>query len=315
MLLRGSLLACAEAKTINSNYDDTFVCSRTLLAVSRAMYRRTLVRFICFVAILTLSIGANAQDSAQNADANRARARQFWEEAIRAKGGRDRLHSVQTVLISSTVKVEAPRGGGYTETERLYALPGKAWLYEFTPDFDVTVDATVINVERNLCMVTLSPARGDVPPISACVPTTWAELIRDPIIYLMETQWVRPEPVRTRTEGKGKKQVDVIETEVGNLRIDFYLDRKTRLPFKLVTDDYYGVIEATHRMGLTVKLDDYVTIDGIQMPGSVIREPQANRDRRDTEYAKYKFNVAHDPRIFEHPISRKVKRHDWKLRS
>jgi len=140
-------------------------------------------------------------------------------------------------------------------------------------------------------------------------------------------------PIHMRTEGKGRKQVDVIETVVGKLRVDFYLDRKTRLPIKLVTDAYYGFISPS-RMDLTVKFNDYVAVDGIQMPRRVTREPYLDpkaamevsaRDqrssssailvpRRDTESARYGFNVAYDPTIFDRPVSRKVKRDDWKPR-
>ena len=274
---------------------------------------RVIISLVCFVAALALTCIAQAQVPVQKADANRVRAEALWEEAIRAKGGRERLHSIQSFLISSTINVEAPRGGGITETERLYALPGRAWLYEFTEHFDVSLEATVINKEQNFCMVTLAPARGDVPSLSYCLPTTWAErLIQDPVIYLMETKWVRPVPVRTRLEGK----VDVIETEVGKLHVDFYLDRKTRLPTKLVTDHYYGENQMTSRMGLTVYLEDYKTIEGIQMPRTVRREPDVGPQivRRDTERARYKFNVAYDSTIFERPVSKKAKSHDWKPR-
>jgi|SRR5215213_8183170 len=121
-----------------------------------------------------------------------------------------------------------------------------------------------------------------------------------------------------RTEGKGRKQVDVIETKVGQLQVDFYLDRKTRLPIRLVTDWFGGITQATVRGGLvTVELEDYVAIDGIMMPRRVTRELEGNVpvgeiSRRDTENAKYQFNVTYNPTIFEFPASRKLKRHDWK---
>jgi hypothetical protein len=276
---------------------------------------RITTSLVCFFAALTLTVSASAQAPVQKTDANRVRAAALWEEAIRAKGGRERLQSIENFLITSTIDVEAPRGGGLTETERLYAMPGRAWLYEFTPHFDVSLEATVINTKSNLCMVTLSPARGDVPSLSYCLPTTWAaRLIQDPVIYLMETKWIRPVPVRTRVEGTGNKQVDVIETEVGKLRVDFYLHRKTRLPFKLVTDEYYGENQMTGRMELTVNLDDYQNVDGIQMPRRVTRQPDVGPQivRRDTERARYKFNVAYNSTIFDQPVSKKAKSGDWK---
>ncbi len=148
----------------------------------------------------------------------------------------------------------------------------------------------------------------------------------------METKWVRPLPIRTYEGTRGLKRVDVVETAVGNLRVDFYLDRKTRLPVKLVTDEYGGINEATQAMGLTVYFDNYVTIDGIQMPTRVVREPRhvplkdfsvpslvlsheprfPEKVRRDIELLKYKFNVEYEPTIFDGPASRKVKATDWK---
>lgn len=280
--------------------------------------KRITAILVCLAAGLVLASGARAQSPAGQAEAERERAKALWEEAVRAKGGRERLHSVQNLQVSSTVLVDAPRGGGLMEAERLYAMPGKVWLHEFTPhSADPFLEATVINLDRGLCLITFSPARGDVPERSFCTPTTWpARLVQDPIIYLLETKWVQPVPVRARVEGKGDKQVDIVETEVGGQRVDFYLDRKTRLPTKIVMDEYYGDPRLTSRMGLSVKLRDYHNVEGIQMPGRVIREPDVGPQvlRRDTERASYRFNVAHDPALFDRPIPKQAKSGDWKPR-
>jgi hypothetical protein len=274
----------------------------------------------CLIAAIISALATTTSKANQNGDQTQQRAVVLWEEALRAKGGRERLHSVQNFLISSTIDVRTQRGSSITETERLYAMPGKAWIYTLTPQFDVSLDATVINNERNLCLVTLSPAMSGVPSLSPCIPTTLIQyLLQDPIIYLMETKWIRPVPLRVRNEGKGKKQVDVIETQVGQFRVDFYLDRKTRLPFRLGTEWFGGIAQATGRLGLmTVELDDYVDIHGILMPRRVTRvldgeAPVGEVYRRDTERARYQFNVTYAPKIFESPASKKLKRSDWKL--
>lgn len=275
-----------------------------------------------FIASLIFVAGARAQSPAPKADASRERAVALWEEAIRAKGGRERLLAVENFLITSTVDGQAKRGSAITETERLYAAPGKAWIFKYTPDYDVSVEATVINPGRNLCMVTMGPvgSSGSVPQFSYCTPTTPTEyLAQDPLIYLMETSWIKPVPVRARTEGKGDKQIDVVETQVGALHVDFYLHRKTRLPFKVVTDKFYGVPQLTDKLGMTVYLEKYEAVDGIQMPRRVTREPSVIESTvevvpRDTESARYSFNVSFDEKIFEQPAPRKVKRGDWKAR-
>lgn len=284
-----------------------------LFASLRCMNCRKVFSYLAV--ILTAAVLTKAQEP--SVDPNRVRAQQLWEEAIQAKGGRERLHSIKNFFVSSTINVESQRGESYHEVERLYAFPGRAWIFEYTAEFDVSVEATVINVEQKLCMRTLAPAVGGVPPLSRCLPTTFVEnVVQNSTIYLMETRWFRPVPLRTREARTGLKRVDVVETVVADLRVDFYLDRKTKLPIKIVTDRFLGPKEATTSMGLTVYLDGYKTVDGIKMPRSVVREPNffIERIRRDLEFASYKFNVDHDETIFDHPASQKVKAGDWKPR-
>lgn len=311
---------------------------------------------LCLAALILTFLNPGIS-SAQSIDPNRQRAIALWEEAIRAKGGRERLHAIQNFLISSTVdardqtdreremmanvsreRAQSVQGGPVfstgniwyqiqddeTQTERLYAGPGKAWIYTYNPTKDVSLDATLINGDKNACWVTLGPKTNGVPLLSRCLRETAIQyLLQDPIIYLMETSWVRPEPLAVRTEGKGRNQVDVIETKLGKIRVDFYLDRKTRLPIKLVTDWYGGISQATGKLGpMTVELRKYVEIDGIQMPTRVSRErngdgegPVGEPYRLDTERAAYQFNVAYDRKIFESPVPTTVKRGDWKARS
>ena len=279
--------------------------------------------FVWLTATVLIAVCASAQSSAPKADADRERAEELWEEAIRAKGGRERLHAVENLLISSSVDVRGKKGSSITDTERLYVMPGRAWIFKHTPDHDVSLEATVINFGRGLCTLTLAPVgrSGSVPGLTPCVPTASVQyLVQEPVIYLMETRWVKPVPVRARAEGKGSKQIDIIETLVGQLRVDFYLHRKTRLPFKLVTDQFYGVPQLTVKMGLTVYLEKYEAVDGIQMPRLVTRQPTVIESTledfpRDTESARYKFNVSFDQAIFERPIPRNVKREDWKPRA
>jgi hypothetical protein len=274
----------------------------------------------CLAAAVLLAVGASAQSPAQGSDADRERAAALWEEAIRAKGGRGRLHAVENLLISSSVDVRAKRGSAITETERLYAMPGRAWIFKLTPDYDVSLEATVINPDRSLCSVTMYPvgSSGSVPGLSLCLPTTPLEyLVQDPVIYLMETRWVRPVPVRARTEGEGGKRIDVVETMVGRTRVDFYLHHRTRLPFKIVTDQFDGVPQLTDKMGLTVYLEKYEVVDGIQMPRRVTRQPSVIEStveefRHDIESSRYRFNVSYDEKIFEQPVPKNVKRGDWK---
>jgi hypothetical protein len=277
---------------------------------------------LCLVAALTIAPAASAQAHETAGGAERERAKALWEEAVRAKGGRERLQSIQNLLISSTVYVRAQRGSNVKDAVRLYAMPGRVWVYTWTEAFDVKLDATVINTERKLCLVTLAPAHG-VSGLTPCIPETWTQyLIEDPFIYLLETNWVHPVPVRARTEGKGRNQVEVVETEVGKLRVDFYLHRKTKLPFRIVTEWYGDIGRATGTLGqMEVLLEEYTEVEGVLMPRRVTRrlldserlsvgDPLNGTEER----ARYQFNVAHDPALFDGPVPKNVKPDSWKPR-
>jgi len=68
---------------------------------------------------------------------------------------------------------------------------------------------------------------------------------------------------------------------------------------------------------MTVYLERYKAVDGIQMPRTVVREMSENQNvggevfRSDTDNAKYRFNVAFNSTIFEAPIPNKVERNSW----
>src|SRR5919205_367267 len=282
----------------------------TSLAPRRRMRsKRFFTAALCLVAALTLVTKASAQ-----AQTERERARQLWEEAVRAKGGRERLRSIKSLLITSDIYARAARGSNTKDAVRLYAMPGRAWVYTYTEEFDVKIDALVLNKERGLCLSTLAPAHG-VNGLSPCVPETWTQyLIQDSFIYLLETEWVRPAPVRARAEGK----FDVVETEVGRLRADFYLSRKTRLPARVVTEWMGGVGRATGSLGaMEVLLEDYAEVEGVWMPRRVtrrlvdaVRESVGDPLSADEERSRYRFNVAYDPAIFERPVPKNVRPDD-----
>lgn len=292
------------------------------------MNRKLLSGIAGFAVALTLTTCTATHVIAQSKDADQNRAHALWEDAIRAKGGRDRLHSIENFLISSQVNVHTPGKIAVTtvttETERLYVMPQKAWVYESTPQYDVSLEAKLINFDHNFCAVTLAPAGGDVPGLSPCLPTVPFEyLVQHPVIYLMETKWVRPVPVRVRVEGR--RQVEVIETHIGKIRADFYLDRKTKLPNKIITHRLTGFWESfrlnepwesvSRYSVMTLELSNYKDINGIMMPQRITQATEMSDtiDRRlEIEDARYSFNVSYSPAIFHDPIPKKVKRHDWK---
>jgi len=112
---------------------------------------RSISLLLCIAVTFICAASTAAHSDSDYVNTNRQRAETLWEEAIRAKGGRERLHSIESFVISSTIDVhvidpgfgsKSPGGHVDQETERLYAMPGKAWLYEFTPQFNLLCPPT-----------------------------------------------------------------------------------------------------------------------------------------------------------------------------
>jgi hypothetical protein len=81
------------------------------------MKRNTIVLNLVRLGIaLVLATGVATQVMAQNRDADKNRAVALWEKAILAKGGRERLHAVENLLISSAKHVHIPGAYGVVKT-------------------------------------------------------------------------------------------------------------------------------------------------------------------------------------------------------
>jgi hypothetical protein len=59
------------------------------------------------------------------------------------------------------------------------------------------------------------------------------------LMYLMESKWLKPKPVKVTTERIGFRVVDVVQTEVDGLRYDFAIERKTHLPIRFTFYSQY----------------------------------------------------------------------------
>lgn len=253
------------------------------------------------LAITILAINVSAQNS------NQTRAAALWEEAIRAKGGRERLQTIQNVLIVSKIKVEAPRALETMEARKLYVLPDRAWLRASFPGFEGGLEVVIFSINRRICSVRIAPDAAKLPGRSPCVFPDWAaHVIQDPVTYLLETKWIQPTLIGTRFERTGSKQVDVIEVEVNRLRIDFYLDRETRLPFKSVIKKSDGTSHLAAHSEMTINFSDYISVEGIQMPRKITRESAARPSlvSRQIEHAEYSFNVEYDKSLFDQILPR-----------
>ena len=227
-------------------------------------------------------------------------ARSVWAQAIRAKGGRERLHAIRTFVTSSSEKLaDSPRPDVITQQfiEELYVLPSRFWEYDdYRPG---KMGDGGVAVDTNQHRVFNRPGEGSAQGL-------YEDLVyrsrNGQFLYLMETAYVQPEPVgltRGRLDGR---DVDIVETRVNDDRVEFSLDRQSHLPAKIV------IMERRLRLPRVWQLSDYHTVDGIEMPSNVhLGEEKAQSQ------TTYRFNVEYDEAVF-HLESVRFEKNGWMKR-
>ena len=238
-------------------------------------------------------------------ESSREEAERLWEQAIAAKGGRARLHSISNLQLS----VRDRQWWGFRrvpyDIEALYVFPGKSWEWN---DQTGTIFGFIIrmrNYEQNIHFAYLDNGKeGSVAPTKdqAIYKGGMSAIINAQLNYLMETRWVKPIPMSVVRGKVGGHAVDIVRTVVreypkGEENVSFALDRKTHLPRQVI---YHKAISGREYSG-GVPLSDYIAINGVQMPGKV------GSDR-----TTYQFNVDYNQQVFELAPSRKAGIDAWK---
>ena len=263
----------------------------------------TLRTVFSIILVFALTVHITAQQAPRNHDSNHARAVALWEEVIQAKGGRERLHAVENVLIVSKVNLSTLPQFNPREARRLFVLPDRAWLKGSLHGSTADMEIVVQSIKQGRCTTKMSPTGAPFPgPLPCTFPGASSYLMRDPITYLLETKWIKPQIMTARVEGRGSKRVDIVEVELMRLRMEFYLDNKTRLPFKVVIKKSEANARFDAHPETTIQFSDYAVFDGIQMPRSIKRETQLDRwalPDRETETAQYSFNIVYDKSLFD----------------
>jgi hypothetical protein len=223
----------------------------------------------------------------------------LWEQAVAAKGGREHLHSVRNMVISSRGEyMTSSFKKNKIRTEELLVFPNKYWSWDdLRPDvFGLTVE--MYNYDTNMKYI-ISDGEPHHPPEPIKERQRNKSLRNAQLSFLLETKWMKPTLVKANTGRVGLRPVDIVQTTVEGERVDFAFDRKTHLPVRV---SYYDVVRGkTYIMALA--LSDYIEISGIKVPQtSKVDEGDKYKYGEGVKYkASYQFNVEYDPEIFVKP--------------
>jgi hypothetical protein len=159
-----------------------------------------------------------------------------------------------------------------TETQlvRVYVLPDRVWQWADEGASVLGLKLTVCNLARGLTYDAI-PGAPTLEFPAKCGNWLWTPQL----IYLNESAEVHPEPVRVIRSKDVPRGVDVIETKVDAyhcFRVDFYIDRHSRLPVRLILSYHIEESRGHFAHDVTERYDllDYVAMEGVMMPRRVI---------------------------------------------
>jgi hypothetical protein len=266
------------------------------------MFRLSLAPELLVSMLLLATIGpALAQTPKDRPTAEERReAERLWDSLIREKGGHERLRKVYNLLVEEYWG-SAPKTYGIVS---LYAFPDKYWEWSYAGPFPTPLMKFYHNEDRHYFVTTdgVKVVSGD----------SQSEL-KQSVIWLLETRWFRPEPIRVTRVRVGKQLLDVIETKFDGERFDFAIDVSAESLLVYKISRYSKIYKAGSKPVEEHLFKDYVAINGIMMPQS---EAIVDDGKVGPWYKpQFSFNITYDPHFFDAPPPLSAGPDAWKPKS
>lgn len=222
-------------------------------------------------------------------------AQRLWEQVIKAKGGRERLYNVTNLL-----RIEYPVKKYPVE---LYVFPDKLWEW----DKHIFNDYPNVRIHNGNRAIFINPYEEvDEKKIDENDEVALRRAIaEESVLYLLETRWARPAPLKVTRQQIGKQILDVIRTRFQNAYIDFAVEPETLqvLCVRVWQDNIYQ----DKLPARSIVFSDYTEIDGIQIPqkesGRFFGKDGLFKDLRKVKLYPIKvlLNVEYRKELFERP--------------
>lgn len=239
------------------------------------------------------------EETAQRNDAAR-----LWEQAIAAKGGRERLHAVRNMVISTRGEYHSRLlKRNQIRREELLVFPNRYWFWDdYRPDV-LGLRVSMYNYDSNM-KYAISEGEPNQAPEPIAKGKRNKALRNDQLSFLLETQWLKPTLIKARTGTVGQRHVDIVETTIEGERVDFAFDQSTHLPLSV---SYYDIVNGKAYINVQ-SFSDYMEVDGIQLP-RIIRFGDGSKYE-----ASFQINVEYDETIFVNPPPIDAGPEAWRLK-
>jgi len=232
---------------------------------------------ISFAGSEARSLAPTAEFPSQD-DNTQKKAARVWEQALAAKGGRDKLHRISNIAVSTEARLTKKNR---IRREEFCVFPDKYWFWDDYRPSNLGLTIMMYDYANKTSYMVTNGEVNKPPELNEY----WR---RAPVAlqleYLLESRWVAPKVIRSMPGHVEQRAVDNVETLVNSNRVDFSFDQETHL---LLRVRYYDV-PREHTFS------DYVDVGGLKVPSKV--------DYGDQKYSvRIQFNVTYNESIFLKP--------------
>lgn len=264
------------------------------------------------IVILFLAAASTFAQSISEAENNRKEAERIWELAIQAKDGREKIHAVKNMVVSSRSKVKYSLFKTYENViESLYIFPDdKYWCWN---DSRPSMFGVAMSMYNYKTLMKYHQVLGSPDNYQNLVSIESNELVYHKpdshlsgmVSFLLENEFWQPAPQSVSEGRKGTKKTFTVRTLLNGERIDFVLDQKTHF---LVQSIGYFLDKTSKQERKNVQnYENYKEFAGIMMPTKVSLEGESG-----SESLSYQFNVEYDKSLFTTPPSFEKGREAWR---
>lgn len=246
------------------------------------------------LSVLVFAAGYSQDATKGSTQSEKEEAQRAWDQVIAAKGGRERLGELRSLLITFSHDRKNIRGSA------LYVFPNKYWDWVVDrprpKDTDPMPSMTLCNgdIKRrySISIDVVFLREGDDCKYD----------VEENDFLLLETQSRPFLPVRVSGSTFKKQPIDIIETRFHSHRIDFTVDAKSFMVLK-VSDYGYFFFGPELPDPLEYVFKDYVDVNGVKMPLAKgwLEYGKKNSKVEFWVYYTYQTDVDYDPKFFEGP--------------
>lgn len=225
------------------------------------------------VSLITAVPWTLAQSSVSSVTEKRD-AEKAWDSLIKAKGGREKLHSITSMVTQ------------WENMTNVYRFPRDEWYFTY----NLAGNPALVITDGQKSIQYFCGSSGSCSVVNKPPRNTERQLP-----FLLETRWNRPDLLRVRRKTEKHQQLDIIETLINGTRVDFAFE-----PEELLVREVRFYLDSA--VGCIYRFSDYKRIDGVLMPESIAVGYFDDDFKGLKKFSPitFSFNVDYDPKIFTH---------------